>query len=83
MVEEIESNVCNKEKAVIRNTESLKQNTSNIQKRVEMQDLMQWEHLDPTNSSENNISLMEDPILKGALRYLSYVFKNEVHASTC
>ena len=52
-----------------------------IQKRVEMQDLMQWKHLDPSNNSGKNCSLIEDPILNGALTYLSYVFKNDVYAS--
>ena len=51
------------------------------EKRVEMQDLMRWKHLDPTNMSSNCNSLQEDPILKEAVRYLSYVFKNEVYAS--
>ena len=50
-------------------------------KRVEMQDLLQWRHFDPTNTSENNLQLLQDPILKDALRYLSYVFMNEAHAS--
>ena len=50
-------------------------------KRVEMQDLMQWKHFNPTNQSDKQPQLFQDPILKEALRYLSYVFMNEVHAS--
>ena len=50
-------------------------------KRVEMQDLMQWKHFNPANQSERQTQLVQDPILKDALRYLSYVFMNEVHAS--
>ena len=50
-------------------------------KRVEMQDLMQWKHFNPTTPSEKQPELFKDPILKEALRYLSYVFMNEVHAS--
>ena len=55
--------------------------TPTIRKRIEMQDLMQWKHLDPSNNWGRNGSLLEDPILKGALTYLSYVFKNDVYAS--
>ena len=47
-----------------------------------MQDLLQWKHFDPTNPSERCPQLIEDPILKEALRYLSYVFLNEAHASS-
>ena len=57
-----------------------RQNEDN-NKRVEMQDLMQWKHFNPTNQSERQPQLLQDPILKEALRYLSYVFMNEVHAS--
>ena len=46
-----------------------------------MQDLLQWKRFDPNNSSERCPQLMQDPILKEALRYLSYVFLNEAHAS--
>ena len=46
-----------------------------------MQDLMQWKHFNPTNPSDKQPQLLQDPILKEALRYLSYVFMNEVHAS--
>ena len=53
-------------------------NNMNGEKRVEMQDLMRWKHLDPKMVAFNNESLQEDPILKDALKYLSYVFKNEV-----
>ena len=56
-------------------------NETKDNKRVEMQDLLQWNHFDPTNTSERNLKLLEDPILKDALRYLSYVFMNEVDAS--
>ena len=59
----------------------VKPTTPTVPKRIEMQDLMQWKHLDPSNNSQLNNSLREDPILKGALTYLSYVFKNEVYAS--
>ena len=52
-----------------------------LRKRIEMQDLMQWEHFDPNIISEGNNSLIQDPILKGALNYLSYVFKNDTYAS--
>ena len=55
--------------------------TPTTRKRIEMQDLMQWKHLDPSNSSERKCSLIDDPILKGALIYLSFVFKNDVYAS--
>jgi len=60
---------------------SLENTTSTLRKRIEMQDLMQWEHLDPNVISEGNNSLIQDPILKGTLNYLSYVFKNEIYAS--
>ena len=60
---------------------STNQPSSNNGKRVEMQDLMRWKHLDPSSTSEKSLSLLEDPILKGSLRYLSYIFMNEVHAS--
>ena len=57
------------------------QHTPTNEKRVEMQDLMQWKHIDPSNTSNGLNSLHADPILRGSLPYLSYVFKNEVNAS--
>ena len=60
------------------NVNAVIDNNINGEKRVEMQDLMRWKHLDPKMVSSNYNSLQEDPILKDALKYLSYVFKNEV-----
>ena len=60
------------------NVNAVMDNNINGEKRVEMQDLMRWKHLDPKMVSSNYNSLQEDPILKDALKYLSYVFKNEV-----
>ena len=70
----------NKDNTGDRKTPTSKQPSSNTKKRIEMQDLMRWKHLDPSNTSEDSL-LLEDPILKGSLRYLSYIFMNEVNAS--